>query len=528
MTTHIYNVRICDGTGAPVWRGGILFNELGILDVYEGEKDLIADETIDARGHLVTPGFIDIHRHCDVMPFQGTAYGETMLRQGITTTVVGNCGISPAPAPDRPEEMYAYYEPVLGPLHKDLPKTYPELRAALQDLKLPVDTAAMIGTGAVRIAVKGFSDAPWTAEELEQGRTLIDEAMKAGAPGVSLGIMYLPECYGTVEEFAALLEPVGRHGGVITAHIRGEGDSLVASVDEVIEIARRAGCALEISHFKSCGMKNWGCAIHEAIRRIEAARATGQDVSCDFYPYDGGSTALTTMLPPAFVRGDLQAALERLGTEEGVRAFRTSVQQEWPDWDNYAISLGWDRILISGVMLPEFGSLRGLDMVTAARSAGYEDAVSLAAAMMHKEQGRTAIINLSMSQQDVDVVAQLPYSILISDSIYADTKTPHPRMHGTFPKFLREYVREKRLMTLEEAVHKMTRMPAQRMRLKDKGVLAPGFIADILLFDETKFIDRATYEDPARLAEGMDQVWIGGRRAVEDGRIVRLDLGRLL
>ncbi|MCR5005291.1 MAG: amidohydrolase family protein [Clostridiales bacterium] len=528
MTTHIYNAKICDGTGAPVWRGGILFSEQGILDVYEGEKDLTADEAIDAHGRLVTPGFIDIHRHCDIMPFYGTAYGTTMLRQGITTTVVGNCGISPTPAPEQTEEMYAYYEPVLGPLGNDLPRTYPAFRAGLKDLQLPVDTAAMIGTGAVRIAVKGFSNSPWTADELEQGRALIEEAMKAGAPGVSLGIMYLPECYGTVEEFAALLEPVGRYDGVITTHIRGEGDSLVASVEEVIEIARRAGCALEISHFKSCGMKNWRHAIHEAIQRIEVARAAGQDVTCDFYPYAGGSTALTTMLPPAFVQGDLKSALERLGTEEGVLAFRRSVQQEWPDWDNYAISLGWDRILISGVILPEFESLRGLDMVTAAKQAGYKDAVSLAAAMMYKEQGRTAIINLSMSEQDVDTVAQLPYAILISDSIYADTKTPHPRMHGTFPKFLREYVRKKRLLTLEEAVHKMTQMPALRMRLKEKGVLVPGFAADLLLFDEATFTDRATYEDPARQAEGMDQVWIGGRKAVEDGRLLRLDLGHLL
>ena len=528
MITHIYNARICDGTGAPVFHGGILFSEQGILEVYEGQKDCLSDHAIDSAGRLVTPGFIDIHRHCDAKPFFGTDYGITLLRQGITTTVVGNCGISLTPAPSRADEMYAYYEPVLGPVRTDFPKEYSVYRKALQQTSLPVNTAAMIGTGAVRITVKGFSDSPWTAEELEKGRALIEEAMQAGAPGVSLGIMYLPECYGSVEEFAALLEPVGRCGGVITTHIRGEGDSLVASVEEVIEIARRAGCALEISHFKSCGMKNWGNAIHDAIGKIEAARAAGQDVTCDFYPYDGGSTALTTMLPPAYVKGNLREAMERLGTQEGVKEFREMVGQEWPGWDNYAITLGWDRILISGVTKPEYGPMRGLDMVTAADQFGYEDAVALAAEMMHKEQGRTAIINLSMAQKDIDTIAALPYSIVISDSIYADTKTPHPRMHGAFPRFLREYVREKHLLTLEEAVHKITQMPAQRMNFVDRGVLKPGFAADILLFDPAAFNDQATYVAPAKLAEGMDRVWIGGEAAMEDGRILRLDLGQLL
>ncbi len=529
MKTHIYNARICDGTGAPVWRGGILFDTQGILEVYEGsKKDISADQTIDADGRLLTPGFIDIHRHCDIMPLYGTEYGDAMLHQGITTTVVGNCGISLTPAPDQTEEMYAYYEPVLGPVRDGLPKIYPAYRKALEQTSLPVNTAAMIGTGAVRIAVKGFSDTPWTSAELDQGRAFIEEAMQVGAPGVSLGIMYLPECYGSTEEFGKLLEPVGRHGGVITTHIRGEGDSLVSSVEEVIEIARRAGCALEISHFKSCGMQNWGKSIHEAIQRIEAARAKGMDVTCDFYPYDGGSTALTTMLPPAFVGGDLKTALERLGTEEGVQAFRQMVSQTWPGWDNYAITLGWKRILISGITLPEYEPLRGLDMESAAARFGYEDAVSLAAEMMHREQGRTAIINQSMAQEDIDTIARLPYALLISDSIYADTKTPHPRMYGAFPKFLREYVQEKHLLTLEEAVHKMTQMPAERMKLRHRGALLPGYAADLLLFNEKDFRDLATYTDPARLAVGMEYMWIGGQPAMREGQILHWDLGQLL
>lgn len=531
MRTCIHNVTICDGSGAPAYAGSLVFDESGILAVSMGGEIFPADQVINGQGQTVTPGFIDIHRHCDVRPFSGTAYGETMLRQGITTTVVGNCGISPTPAPRDPEvrrSMYDYYEPVLGPLADGLPTDYPSYLTALENASLPVNTAAMIGTGAVRIAVKGFSDTPFSRDEIQRAKGLIEEAMQEGAPGVSLGIMYLPECYGSAEEFAEILEPVGRFGRVITTHIRGEGDSLVQSVQEVIDIARKAGCALEISHFKSCGMKNWGREIYAAIEKIEQARAAGMDVTCDFYPYEGGSTALTTMVPPAFVGGDLKAALARLGTEEGVRAFRDAASREWPGWDNYAISLGWDRILISGVICEAYRPMLGMHMQQAAETFGYPDAVSLAAEMMHREQGKTAIINLSMDPRDIDAVAGLPYSLLISDSIYADTDTPHPRMHGAFPRFLRDFVRERHVLSFEEAVAKMTRMPAQRMGFADRGLLKPGFASDILLFDPANFTDRADYASPGLQAQGMSRAFVGGKEAVRDGKVCLRDGGRLL
>lgn len=536
MKTYIKNAWICDGSGAKIYHGGILFDEQKILALYHGEPEqsVDADRTIDAAGKWVTPGFVDIHRHCDALPFRGASYGDAMLRQGITTTVVGNCGISLTPAPADEKEaagMYRYYEAVLGPVDERLsvrPKTFTDYMKALEQHTLPVHTAAMIGTGAVRISVKGFSDTPYTQEELDQARERIEEAMKEGAPGVSLGIMYLPECYSHIDEFAYILEPVGRYGRVITTHIRGEGDSLVKSVQEVIEIASKAGCALEISHFKSCGMKNWGREIYRAIGLIEEARSRGMDVTCDFYPYDGGSTALTTMLPPDFVAGDLDKALLRLGDEKSVEELRLSLEQEHPGWDNYAISLGWDRILISGVTCPEYRKMLGLNMEEAARQYGYRDAVALAAEMMHREDGRTAIINLSMSQDDIDEIAKLPYSILISDSIYADTDTPHPRLYGAFPKFLREYAAEKKLLSLEEAVRKMTQMPAQRMALKGKGLLKEGMDADILIFDPTVFRDNATYQDPARLASGLDTVFLNGQIALREDKVLKYDLGQVI
>lgn len=510
---------VYDGTGGAPFSADLLLKDGRIAAI--GQLTADADICIDAAGKVVCPGFVDIHRHCDAMPFTSPTFGQVELAQGITTTVVGNCGISMTPCPASEagaREMYDFDEAVLGPIEVGGPITYRDYLEALEHKPLPLNMAAMIGTGAVKITVKGFADTPYTQEELDQARALIEDAMAAGAPGVSLGIMYLPECYSSTDEFAYILEPVGRYGGVITTHIRGEGDSMVESVREVIEIARRAGCALEISHFKSCGVNNWRKDIHTAIGLIEQARAAGQDVTCDFYPYEGGSTALTTMLPPVFVAGDMTGALQRLGTPEGVEEFRRLTSVPYDDWDNFCLTLGWERIIISGVTCPEYRPMLGMTVTEAAKKFGYPDAEALAAELMHKENGKTAIINMSMCQDDIDTVAKLPYSVVISDSIYARTDTPHPRMFGAFPKVIREYVGERGLYTLAEAIHKMTGLPAARMRLAGRGVLAEGACADVLVFDPAVFRDNATFTDPAHKATGLEWCIVNGQIAIDHDR----------
>ncbi len=515
----IRNGLVIDGTGTPGKRADVFIKE-GMIAEVAPSCAFQADTLIDASGKVVCPGFVDIHRHHDAKPLNDPDFGRIELAQGITTAVSGNCGISMTPRPAEEGAARAYYsfqEPVLGPIALGGPATYREYMEALDHALIPLNTASMVGTGTVKICVKGFSDTPYTQEELAKARALIEDAMEEGAVGVSLGIMYLPECYSTREEFARILEPVGRRGGLITAHIRGEGDSLVESVKEVIQIAEMSGCALEISHFKSCGMKNWRREIYKAIDCIEEARAKGQDVTCDLYPYDGGSTSLTTMLPPVFVAGDMENALQRLGTPEGVEAFRKASRVLYGDWDNFCVTLGWDRIIISGVQ-PGNERFRGKTVTQAAAEFGFEDAPALAAYLMHTEHGKTAIINMSMCQDDIDTIARLPYSSIISDSIYAKTDTPHPRMYGAFPKVIREYVMERGLYTLEEAIRRMTGQPAQRMGLAGRGIIARGNHADILVFDPAIFRDNATYEDPARLATGLEWCLVNGTVAIDHDR----------
>lgn len=516
-TILLKNGIIYDGLGNPGFSGDMLIKEDRIEKIGALEK-AAADHVIDVAGKVICPGFVDIHRHCDAKPFNDPAFGKRELAQGITTTVVGNCGISLTPCPKEDtgaRELYDFDEAVLGPMELGLPRTYGGYLEALQNTHLAVNLASMVGTGSVKITVKGFSDTPYTQKELDAARALIEDAMERGAVGVSLGIMYLPECYSSTEEFAYILEPVGRFGRVITTHIRGEGDSLIESVKEVIDIAKKAGCALEISHFKSCGVHNWKKQIHEAIALIEKAREEGQDVTCDFYPYEGGSTALTTMLPPVFVAGDMTRALERLGTLKGVEEFRTASRVSYDDWDNFCVTLGWERIIISGVTKEKYRKMLGMTVTDAAKKFGYPDAEALAAELMHEENGKTAIINMSMCQEDIDTVAKLPYSNIISDAIYAATDTPHPRMYGAFPKVIREYVRERRLYTLEEALYKMTGLPAGRMKLKGRGVLQEGAYADVLVFDPQRFTDHATFEAPAKMATGLDYLFLNGKLTIQ-------------
>lgn len=542
-TLLIQNGLIYDGLGGKPYPGDILIDGERIVQIaarndvsIEHVIDVQTDRVIDAHGMAVTPGFIDSHRHCDIKPLTGERFGDALLTQGITTTVVGNCGISLLPRSSDPVQartMYDMYEPVLGPVSdmfvQNGPATYEDYLKALDQSHLPVNFASMVGTGSVRIAVKGFDASPFTRNEMKAAQQLIESALQAGAAGISTGLMYVPECYSSKEEMVELLAPTGAYRAALMAHIRGEGDRLVASVREIIAIGKEAGCPVEISHFKSCGMKNWRKVIHEAIAIIDQARDSGQDVTCDFYPYDGGSTALTTMLPPAYIdafaKGDMKKTVASLGTAEGNVAFRDYCAKEYADWDNYAISLGWDRTIVSAVAWPHNQRFVGKSIQQAAEKFGFADAASCAAWLMHDEEGKTAIISMSMCQDDVDTVAQLPYASVISDSIYAKTDSPHPRLHGAFPKIIRDMVLERNLMTLAEAIRKMTDMPAQRLKLAGRGRLTEQYFADINIFDPGVFRDHATYDNPAQLATGLAYCFVNGQLALADGVPARGSFG---
>jgi len=510
----IKNGNIYDGSGEAPRKADILIEDGFIKNILPKIQSAGA-KIIDASDRMVTPGFIDIHRHADAACLADTCFGETELAQGITTIINGNCGIAPVPAPENPErreELYRYIEPVTGTVKAGLPfASYSEYAAAMRSRKFPLNIGFLAAAGAIKTAVKGFTKGPFTRSEMEKAQNLIEEAMRCGARGISFGLMYQPECYSTTEELTLLAHTAAMHGGILTTHIRGEGGILVQSVEEVIEIAQRAEIPLNISHFKATGIKNWRSAIFRAIDKIEAARAKGQEVTADFYPYNGGSTTLLSLVPPSMFETTISGLAEKLSKKEGVETLRLEINKEHENWDNMALSIGWDRVIISSPSLEKNEDCRGKSMAHIAKERGLRDEAELLADLIADEKGRTGIIVLSMAEEDIETVAALPWTCLISDSLYSGS--PHPRLNGSFPKFLRVFVREKKLLSMETAIAKMTGMPAQRMGLRNRGLLKESAPADILVFDSEKITDNADYSNPFSLAQGMESVIINGKIA---------------
>jgi N-acyl-D-amino-acid deacylase len=520
---------IYDGSGDMPFQGDILIEGEKIIEIAPDIEKEDA-QVIDASGKAVTPGFIDIHRHCDIAAFTNPRFGEIELAQGITTTFVGNCGLAPVPSvPSWRKELYDYLEPVIGRLPEDMTfETYEDYRNALEAADLPVNMGFFAASDSIKVALKGFGNKAYTEEELIKAQEYVKSALAQGAFGVTLGIMYQPECYSNREELTAVVKAAGKVG-ILCTHIRGEGDSLVESVEEVIDVAAKAGVPLNISHLKSTGIKNWNRKIFEGIQRIEQARESGQDVTADFYPYDGGSTTLQSLLPPTIMEESFEALVKGLSGPEGKQRLRSELNKVHQGWDNMSESIGWDRIIISSVTLEKNAFMQGQTIGALAEKLGYEEPSGLVADLLVEENGKVGIIVLSMSQEDVDAVARLPFTLLISDSLYGgDGKNAHPRLLGATARFLNDFVIKRKVLSMEQAIRKMTYLPAKRMGLEDRGLLKPGYKADVLVFQPERFLDHADYTGKHDPCTGMELVLMGGKQVLTDGILVDRASGKLL
>jgi N-acyl-D-amino-acid deacylase len=525
----IYSGTLIDGTGAPPRQGDLLVEE-GILRVVGAApaENQSGTEHIDASGKIVCPGFIDLHRHCDTAVF-GEDFGFIELSQGITSCLAGNCGMSPVP--NRPAfrtQLQNYLQPCLGLPGKETFTTHSEYLAKLQSVPIPLNMGFFAGMGAIRIAAKGFGAEPFSPAEMEKARALLEEALDAGAFGMSIGLMYVPELYSSEEEIAALASVMRGGRGILCAHMRYETEKLLSAVQEVISIAKQAEVPLEISHFKAAGFKAWGRILRETIELIEAERAKGMDITVDFYPYDCGSSTMMQMIPPGYLSMGLDEAISGLNNPANVQKMRRLLEEGENGWDNLSKTIGWDRTIISSVTLKENEKFLGKTVAACVNEFRYVDEVDFVAQLMYSERGKVAIINQSMSQEDIDTIARLPYSSLISDALYGDMKRPHPRLTGAFPRFLRNFVQERKILKLETAIRKMTALPARRLGLENRGLLKPGCKADILVFDPAQFRDTSTFPAPTGTAAGLDYGFINGEKVFDKGRLLRRDAGEIL
>jgi N-acyl-D-amino-acid deacylase len=531
----ILNGKIIDGTGSKPYFGNLLIKDdrIALIEKIdtalsrEAVKEKIAsfdaDIVIDADQKAVAPGFIDIHRHLDLAAVFDPDFGRLELAQGITTALGGNCGLTPYPYTKAyGEQMMAYISPVVGSAPKGTRfSDYQSYYTALEKADPLIHTGTMLGTGSVRTAVKGYEKGPYTPEEMEKAKAYIREAMEAGAFGISMGIMYIPECYSSRRELVELAKEAAKYNRILTCHMRGEGDSLVSSTEEAIQIGREAAMPVNISHFKSVGLKNWNKAIHKAIEKIEDARAAGQEVTVDFYPYTGGATTLMSMLPPDMVKFNVKDTLDELSSQRGFDRFKKEIYQDHDGWDNMVLNIGWDRIIISSLNQPANKEYMGMSLQEIADDNGIDDPADVMRELLVSEEGKVGVIQMSMSQEDVDTIAKLPYSKIISDALYDDTDSPHPRLYGAFPKAIRDYAINRRILPLETVIRKMTKMPAETFGIKGRGEIALGSYADINIFDPQVFKDMATWKRPRQKAEGLDMTFLDGRLAWNEGRPTR-------
>ncbi len=513
------NGRVIDGSGAPGRHADVAVEGERIADIGD-LTGRVARRTIDLEGRCIAPGFIDIHTHCDfTLPRFPRA--EAMVRQGVTTVVGGNCSFSPFPVtPERLELMRSYSAFLDAGIDWSW-STAAEYAAMLGSLPLGCNIALQVGHGAVRIAAMGFENRAPTVTEMEHMQALVAQAMEDGAVGLSSGLIYSPSGYSDTTELISLAEVAGRFGGFYSSHIRGEGATLLDSVTEAITVGREAHVPVQLSHHKAVDERNWG-RTEQSLKLIDAARGEGLDVLADQYPYTAGSTTLSALLPGWAVEGGVEAMQARLRDP----ATRSRIREDIFKSERF----GAETVLVASIPDGPFKQFEGLRLAEIAARRG-EDAVDAALDLITAEGARIGMITFSMSEDDVRRVMQHPSVAVASDGWTLSPDAggkPHPRSYGTYVRVLGHYVREEGVLPLEEAVRKMTSLPATRLGRSDLGRVVPECQADLVVFDPETVGEVATYEDPHQYCRGVEYVLVNGQMVIESGEDTGAAAGRVM
>lgn len=509
---------VVDGTGAPAFRGDVAVADGRITAIGPGARSPGGRE-VDAAGLVVSPGFVDLHTHCDyTLPRHPRA--RSYVRQGVTTMVVGNCGFSPFPFTGEP------YGSFLAEGLDFRWRTAAEYRDHLASLPLPVNVALLVGHGSVRHAVLGSQDRPPTPGELDQMRSWVAEAFDAGAFGLSSGLVYAPGCFAHKSELVELARVARMHGGFYATHMRDEGSRLLASVEEAVQVARRAGIQLQLSHHKAIGRPNWG-SVRTSLALVDDVRRGGLDVLCDQYPYAATSTSLEVCLPQWVLAVDA-AERTRLLSDDGTRErIAAEIRQHASSPEPAGRPVDPTAIMIAGVA----GETTPMSGKRLTELAGDGDAVDVMLDLLREHGGRVEIVDFNLAEDDVREVMRHDTVCVASDGWVLEPAAggnPHPRSYGTFARVLGHYVREQGVLTLETAVHKMTGLPARRLGRTDIGTLRPGAAADVTVFDAARVSDLSTYLKPHRYAVGVEHVLVGGEFVLRDGAETDASPGQVL
>ncbi|MBQ7500809.1 MAG: amidohydrolase family protein [Clostridia bacterium] len=522
----IKNGAVLDGSGDSEFSANV-----GIKDgriEYIGEDSPEAGETVDATGRYVTPGFIDIHRHGDAEIFR-PGFGRQEISQGLTTIVNGQCGLSISPCPaEHKDEILDFLAPVIGSIDHSAPiETVGDYFALAEKQPLMVNVGQCIGNGTCRMAAKGFEPGAVSDDEYEKIHSYLREGLEAGALGVTTGIVYSPEnCYD-VDGLVRAMGPMSDYGVPLVTHIRGYGDILHRSLDEIIEVARRLGVPLHISHMMAVGRQNWGTGLNEALAKLDRARQSGMTVSCDVYPYTAGASQLIQILPPWFQEGGVLKIIERLSDRDKREELTDILKKPSDRFENLLYSTGWDSLLITTLGLEKNQKYVGMTVSDIAKEQG-KDPYDCAYDLLIEEKCAVTMVIFITDERDIINILRYPYSSVISDSIYPSSGLPHPRAYGSFPKVLGEFCRDRKLIELPQAIRKMTSEPAKLYGIGKKGLISEGYDADICVFDLNDVSCEADYVNPRRYAKGMHRVIVGGRIAYADGDFVCGSAGKFI
>ncbi len=524
----IRNGRIIDGTGSPWYSGdvGIRDGRIAGIGYLGGAK---AKRTVDAGGSVVAPGFIDMLGQSELTILVNPSLPSKIF-QGITTEITGEGG-SPAPLDDAivTADRTGYDQLQITPDWRTLAQYY----SRLERQGIGVNIATYVGATQVRRMVLGDDDKDPTPAELDRMRELVRQAMREGAVGLSTSLQYPPAPYAETAELIALASEAAKLGGVYATHLRNESDEILSALDEAIRIGREAAIPVEVWHLKTAGKNNWG-RMATVVAKIDSARKAGVDIAADTYAYPAWFNSLSSYVPPWAHDGGTGKLLERLRDPETRAKIRREIESTDTEWENsWHLIPGPEAILIGAVQNQALRQFQGKTLSQVAQLRGREPLDALLDLLV-EDKAYTSVAAFGMSEPDVALALAQPWVSINCDSEGSapegilSRSHPHPRAYGTFPRILRKYVREEKRLTLEDAIRKFTSLAAQRMRIGDRGVLKVGMWADVVVFDPETVRDRATFDQPHQLAEGMRWVLVNGVPVIADRKATGARPGKVL
>ncbi len=528
LSIIIKNGKILDGTGNPWFQADLLIEGEKITKIGYLEREN-ADQVIDAKRLIVSPGFIDIHSHADATNFLEPKQ-ESSIRQGITTHVAGNCGYSLAPINPEKLDLLKKYLGAIIPSH-DSHKfdwtTFGEYLSKIEEIGIASNMKLLVGHGTIRIAVMGFDDRAPTEKELDLMKEYVIEAMNSGAMGISTGLFYPPGWFAKTEEIIELAKIVARYNGYYYSHLRSYAGELRKSVQEAIEIGEKTGVKVQISHASVFGSPYWGRS-KTFLRLIKKARDNGIEVGSDMHAYDSVNTDILMLLPPWSYEGGKKKTLECLKHSETrdliIHQIKNGPEkkEDWPEWVPFDL-LGVENILPLGLKSEKYGPFEGKNLSEIAKLQEADPFETLIDLLIEEELDPEVIITHLRGEEDIINFLRSPIIAFETDSAprasqgITSKNLTHLRTYGTYPKFLGEFVRERKLLSLEEAIRKSTSLPAQLAGILDRGLIRPNFHADIVIFDPASIIDTATYTNPHQYPIGIKHVLVNGTIVLREG-----------